>query len=169
MYTARLRDKTPMFPAHFVRAGSLAPTGPIESFDLVVTAPKRLGVQFKNHDFEFKKSESGNNDVFIAHYANLNTVAEDVAEVSQLDRVARYFISNFKTHDDLAKAVDHTRLSRPIDITGIRNRASRSAARWALAISSAIAVVSPCHPGLCRFMARSRPAKESQEPPGWCT
>src|ERR1051326_1915835 len=103
VYTAHRRDKTAMFPGHYVRAGLLSPLLPVDSFDLTVTAPKRLGVTFENHDLEFKKSESGNNDIYAVHYSNPNPVAEDNAAISQFDRVPRYFISNFKNYDDLAQ------------------------------------------------------------------
>jgi transglutaminase-like putative cysteine protease len=103
VFTTRRRDKVPMFPGYFEGAGLLAPILATDSFDLVVTAPKRLRVQFENHDLELKKSESGNNDVFTVHYANVNPVTEDVAAVSQLDRVPRYFISSFRNYDELAQ------------------------------------------------------------------
>lgn len=104
VFTARVRDKTPMFPGHVEQARLFPPTLPIDSYDAVVTAPKRLGLQLESHDIEFKKTESGNNDVFTAHYANLNPVTEDIAAVSQLDRVPRFFISNFKDYGDLAQS-----------------------------------------------------------------
>lgn len=103
VFTTRRRDKVPMFPGYFEQAGSLAPILATDSFDLVVTAPKRLRVQFENHDLELKKSETGNNDVFAVHYANVNPVAEDVAAVSQLDRVPRYFMSSFKDYGELGQ------------------------------------------------------------------
>ncbi len=103
VYTARRRDKTAMFPGHYVRAGVLSPLLPVDSFDLTVTAPKRLGVTFENHDLDLKKSESGNNDIYAVHYSNVNPPAEDNAAVSPMDRVPRYFISSFKSYDDLAR------------------------------------------------------------------
>ena len=103
VYTAHRRDKTAMFPGHYVRAGLLSPLLPIDSFDLTVTAPKRLGVTFENHDLDLKKSESGNNDVYELHYSNVNPLTEDNAAVSPMDRVPRYFISSFKSYDDLAR------------------------------------------------------------------
>jgi hypothetical protein len=103
VYTAHRRDKTAMFPGHYVRAGVLSPLLPVDSFDLTVTAPKRLGVTFENHDLELKKSESGNDDIYTLHFSNVNPLTEDIAAVSQFDRVPRYFISNFKSYDDLAQ------------------------------------------------------------------
>ena len=90
-YTAHRRDKTAMFPGHYVRVGLLSPLLPIDSFDLTVTAPKRLGVTFENHDLELKKSETGNNDIYAVHYSNVNPLTEDNAAVSQLDRVPPLF------------------------------------------------------------------------------
>src|SRR6185312_11412376 len=104
VFTARRRDKTTMFPNHFMRQALFPPTLPFDSFDLTVTAPKRLGVVAESHELEFKKAESGNNDVYTLHYANLTPAAEDNAAVSQLDRMPRYFLSNFKSYDELAQA-----------------------------------------------------------------
>jgi hypothetical protein len=68
-----------------------------------VTAPKRLGVTFENHDLELNKKDSGNNDIYTVHYSNPTPPGEDNSAVSQLDRVPRYFISTFKSYDDLAQ------------------------------------------------------------------
>jgi transglutaminase-like putative cysteine protease len=92
-----------MFPGHYLRATLLSPFIAIDSFNLTVTAPKRLGVTFENHDLELKKSENGNNDIYTVHYSNVNPLAEDNAAVSQFDRVPRYFISSFKSYDELAQ------------------------------------------------------------------
>jgi transglutaminase-like putative cysteine protease len=103
IFTARRRDKATLFPSHYMRQYDFPPTLPLDAFDLTVTAPKRLGMVVEGHELEFKKAESGNNEVYTLHYANLNPTAEDNAAVSQLDRVPRYFLSSFKSYDELAQ------------------------------------------------------------------
>src|SRR5215472_8200490 len=104
VYTVKVREKASMFPGHYQQAAAFSPLLPLDSLDVTVTAPKRLGFSVEAHDVEFHKSDSGNNDVFTLHYANLNPVSEDNAAVSQLDREPRYFVSNFRSYEEFAQS-----------------------------------------------------------------
>jgi hypothetical protein len=93
-----------MFPGHYQQVAAFSPVLPVDSLDVTITAPKGLGFSVEAHDVEFHKSDSGNNDVFTLHYANLNPVSEDNAAISQLDRVPRYFVSNFRSYEEFAQS-----------------------------------------------------------------
>ena len=102
--TEKRRDKQTLFSRQYLRQGAFPPTVPIDDYTLTISIPKSMGGTVEAHDLDFLKTADGNKDVFTTHYSNLNPAAEDVAFVSIFDRRPRYFVSTFKSYEDLGRA-----------------------------------------------------------------
>jgi transglutaminase-like putative cysteine protease len=102
--TEKRRDKQAYFSRQYLRQGAFPPTVPIDDFTLTIAIPKSMGGTVEAHDLDFQKTANGDKDVYTTHYSNLNPAAEDVGSVSLFDRRPRYFVSTFRTYEDLGRA-----------------------------------------------------------------
>jgi transglutaminase-like putative cysteine protease len=69
-----------------------------------LTAPKSMQFRTETHELKFKKQEAGNTTNYEWHYANPRPLAEDNFVLDAMDRVPRFFASNFASYDQLGHA-----------------------------------------------------------------
>lgn len=104
VFTEKRHIKQLYFPGQFLKQGDFLPNVPVDDSSLTIIAPKALSLVTETHDVEFQKSQKGDSVVYTLHYTNPNPQAEQTSLVSNLDRLPRYFVSSFKSYDDLARA-----------------------------------------------------------------
>lgn len=104
VFTEKRRNKQLYFPGQFVRQGDFLPTVPVDDSTLSIIAPKTLALNMETHEVEFHKSEDGDRTIYTLHYANPTPQSEQGSLIANLDHLPRYFVSSFKSYDELAHA-----------------------------------------------------------------
>src|SRR4029078_7739631 len=104
VFTEKRHNKQLYFPGQFLRQGDFLPNVPVDDSNLTLIAPKTLFLATETHDVEFQKSEKGDRVVYTLHYSNRTPPAEQPSLMANLDHLPRYFVSSFKSYDELARA-----------------------------------------------------------------
>ena len=104
VFTLVKHSKETLFPGQFMDVElypRLASWGEVRTS---ITAPKSLALHVETHDLTAEREVDGDKIVYKWHYTAPDALAQDVAAVSPVDREPRYFVSSFKSYDDLGHA-----------------------------------------------------------------
>jgi hypothetical protein len=116
VFTEKRHNKQLYFPGQFLREGVFGPGVAVDDSTLTIIAPKTLDLVTETHDLEFHKSQNGDNVVYTLHFSNPNPQPLQSSLISNMDRFPRYFVSTFKSYDELGRA--YGALVRPkIEVT----------------------------------------------------
>jgi hypothetical protein len=103
VYTVKSHLKTPTFPGTFNALTVLSRTLSYNDWTGTISAPSSMPLRLDAHGMTVDEEERGNIIHYRWHYAAPNALAEDLSDISALDRNPRVFISSFASYDELGR------------------------------------------------------------------
>lgn len=104
VFTKQQHNKQPYFPGQYFDDDTFSRSVATDQTTVTISVPRNLTVALETHGVEFQKSISGDNIVYTMHFSNPEPQPEETGAVSAKDRVPRYFISTFKSYEELGRA-----------------------------------------------------------------
>lgn len=106
IYTARFNNAKAIFPGIYTFGHAYSPAVALKEGRTTITAPKSLNLRAETHDVPFTQEEKGQNVIFSWRYTNTKPHELNAAQVSPMDQIPRFFLSNFKDYAELGRAYD---------------------------------------------------------------
>lgn len=103
VFTEKRQNKQPYFPGQFFKEGGFTTNVAVDDSTLTLVTPKSISLLTEAHDLDLKKSQEGENNIYTVHFTNPNPAPEQASLVSNLDRFPHYYVTTFKSYDDLGR------------------------------------------------------------------
>jgi transglutaminase-like putative cysteine protease len=104
VYTSVRRVKEAHFPGQFFRAEVFPRVIAWNEVRFSVSVPKSVPLSVETHDLTMEKQSEGDRVVYRWHYSAPTPKVDDIAATAAVDREPRFFVSTFKSYEDLGRA-----------------------------------------------------------------
>ena len=104
VYTTVRHVKEAHFPGQFFRAEVYPRVVAWNEVRFSISVPKSVTLSVENHDLTMDKQIEGDRVIYRWHYSAPTPKVDDVAATAAIDREPRFFVSTFKSYEDLGHA-----------------------------------------------------------------
>jgi transglutaminase-like putative cysteine protease len=104
VYTTVRRVKEAHFPGQFFFADVFPRVVAWNEVRFSVSVPKSVALNVETHDLTMDKQVEGDRVVYRWHYSAPTPKIDDIAATAAVDREPRFFVSTFKSYEDLGRA-----------------------------------------------------------------
>jgi transglutaminase-like putative cysteine protease len=112
VYTTVRHVKEAHFPGQFYRAEVFPRVVAWNDVRFSVSVPKSVSLNVETHDLTMDKQVEGDRVVYRWHYAAPTPKIDDFAATAAVDREPRFFVSTFKSYEDLGRAYAESAASK---------------------------------------------------------
>ena len=112
--TMKLRSKQTLLPGQFFFSAFFAHQQAFQEVRETIVAPKSLPLNVEAHEVEYKKEDTGNTFTYRFHYSAPQSVTDEVAAVSPLDHLPRFYVSSLANYNEFGRAYANVAASKEI-------------------------------------------------------